>query len=467
MAYSLRGQHPRLRVSTTPKDALIGCLGATSVVAASLFALKESVPAVALALALFGTMGAALASLRGPAVFRLFIAVYCCSVLATVALYFCYLGRYGAPYYVGGSDDLAYETSAAAVAERLGALEYGQIRGNVVPEAHNSVGYVYLVSLLYRTASAVGGFHTLVPRLLNSLVLGWIAVLTYELSRDEGLSPRFAGAAALYVGLAPVMLYAAAHTFRDIVTSFLTLFALHAWRRRRDDRRRGRFVGWICTILIAALLTQLRLYQAYIPLAVALTADFASALWPPRSTIPSLLRLAMPVVLCLALLVAFRGEIAGLATRLSTQVGTYSSYRVGLSDGLSAYVFRARPPLSFVLRALYALVSPIPILSTEPERLFLSAGTVLQFSFLPFLGLGLLRAVRDPSRWYLLVAFLLLFAGFALVSFTWRHLTQVIPVAAVLAATGYPGTRRRALGLSLLMGWMGIALIGLYAVAKV
>lgn len=454
----------RLRTSTT----LLVLLSLATFLSTLLFGIREGALVVPIFYFLFGSLGYAIARRWGRVESHIFAWVYCVAVLSAIIIFNIYVQRYGTPYYVGGSDDLIYERDAEAVVSRLSVWDYGSIRGGVVKQTHNSVGYVYLISLLYRAAEPLGGFHTMLPRLLNCLVLGMLAVLTYRLAKLYSLSEITSRWCALLVGLLPIMVYNSIHTFRDVIVSLLTLWVVYIWAMESTTPAvHRRILLWAQTFLIALIVTQFRAAQAVAILAVALIGDLWSSQVKARAfSARSLYRLALVLVVLATLLFVLPDTLSSFAQRLGRGQSAYTQYRLGMSDGLAAYVFSAPVPLTYVLRVPYALITPLPILSAQLERLWLSAGTVIWYLLLPFFVLGFIRSVHSRSKSLLLGAFLLLFGGTVLISFSQRHISQYLPYGILIAEMGWE--RYRAHRIPVLLGatWLGCGLIIVYVVLK-
>lgn len=433
-----------------------------------LFAVAENAPAVLIFFCLFGVSGSIIVRLWGRAESRIFVWVYCIAVLAAIGLFTIYVQRYGTPYYIGGSDDLAYERDGQAVASRLSVWDYGTIRGGVVKQTHNSVGYVYLVSLLYRLAEPWGGFHTMLPRLFNCLVLGMLAVLTYRLAKLYSPSETTSRWCALVVGLLPIMVYNSIHTFRDIIVSLLTLWVVYIWAKDSTMWAvRRRILLWAQTFLVALIVTQFRSAQAVAILAIALIGDLWSSQIKARAfSVRNLYRLALVLIVLVAILFVLPDTLSGFTQRLGRGQSAYAQYRLGMSDGLAAYVFGAPVPFTYALRIPYALMTPLPILSAQLERLWLSVGTVTWYLLLPFFVLGFIHSVRQRSKSLLLGAFLLLFGGTALISFSERHISQYLPYGVLIAGMGWERYRQYRIPVLLGVLWSGCGLAICYMVLK-
>ncbi len=437
---------------------------AATTIVGGMFAISESSLAIFAAFALFAAVGLAIAYSQGAASSRLFLVVYAVSTLAAVALYFVYLGRFGAPYYFGGSDDLAYELWGRDTAVRLSPFAYGSIRGTVVPPWHNSVGYVYLVSLLYRLGDLFGGFHTMIPRYFNGMILGLVAVFTYRLALCVRLDRGLALTAALATGLLPLMVYNSIHTFRDILVAFLLLLVVTVWTTGMDEvNGRTSHWPWVLTIVVMLVMLELRRFQVAAIVAVVAARVFVQIRWRHRW---QWLMGYFLLLLAIGVLLLFREQIWQIVGQLEGSQAGYTEYRLDRSNGLAAYVFNTPAPLGYLLRFAYTLISPIPIITNEIERLWLSVGTIIQYAFIPFLMLGIVQALRNKAYWMMLSAFVVLFTGMSLVTFTDRHILQFLPYATILAALGYQRHRKQRLTIWLAMAWLGACLAILYLYLK-
>ncbi len=439
-------------------DAMI----ASAVIA--LFALFESSISTVLCYLLFGIVGFVVAQSWGASAARLYLCIYSIATIATVCLYFVYLNQYGVPYYFGGSDDLNYEQWGAETARLLGTFDYSAIRERVVRASHNSVGYVYLMSLLYRLGDGVGGFHTMIPRLFNAMCLGWIAVLTVGLAEKHRISKSMAFKLGTMVGLLPMIVYAAAHSFRDVPISLLSLLLIYLWTPREGRPPFKRWILlWLLTVVMLLIIGEFRRFQAVAVFAVVILSNLIT-MFEMRRHQWFYITVAAGVIF--VGLYFYGNRLSGLTTELGEYQEHYTSYRSNRSDGLASYVFMTPPPFGYVLRIAYALIAPLPVPTMQLDRLWLSIGTMIQYLFLPFFSLGIIVSLGNRSKWPLISAFVLLFAGMALVSFSDRHIVQFLPYGAILAAVGYERFGKYRLSVWLLMGLTGIALIAAYIFLK-
>lgn len=452
--------------SLKPQPGLPGLLLLfISGMAISAFSMMYRAPAVIITFLSFGVVGLLLALRAGKAAGYLFVWVYCVNVLLALTIYLIYLKLYGVPYYYGGSDDLDYEQWAQEVVQRLSIWQYSAIRGEVVGRHHNSVGYVFLVSVLYRIGEFLGGWHTMLPRLFNSMLLGLTTVLVFLTATSNQLSRKIARAIALFVGLLPIMTFTAAHTFRDILLSFITLWVVFNWNNVLTGISRTAYQkAWFWTAVGVGLMWDLRQVQAIALLILAFLFDLFLVQQPSESKKSG--RSLRIIILC-----GFMGiglwqiGLDYIMDRITFYTQNYSTYRLGVSSGLSNYVFSAPLPISLILRVFYGLIVPLPVVGQRFEEMYQGLGTLVHIFFLPFLFLGLRRPFCPRSRGMWLLSFVVFFC-MNLVTFTSRHIVIFLPYAALITGWGYASYRKYRMPVWLAVSCMGMALAIAYAVMK-
>jgi len=433
------GSLPRDGAATRPPlQAAAGAALVVSVAVAAMFALSVDRAAVFAAYVCFGAAGLLGARSGGTMAARIFLVVYGVAVVSAALLYVFYQGRYGVPYWLGGSDEIHFEAMGKAFADEFGVLDYGGIRRELVPAWHNSVGYIYLVGLLTKFGQLLGGEHTMVPRLFNASCLGVVAAGVHTLGLRLRLEPMTARVTALVVGCLPLMVWTSVQTLRDVVVAMLFVVLVLVWTPdvRQPEQRRPLLLAVLVTLLIVVAMVELRRAHAAVAALVAVVGFLAAG------------RSRFRLVWLLWLVVLGIG-LGWLATRLSPilsadtafflwQAETYTSYRVEeVGGGLSAVVFQAPPPLGYVLRVLYAFASPIPIPGPNLDETWRDSGTIVHLMFLPFLLAGLGLAAKRTEWLVVLAAFAVLFVGMAMFTFQVRHIVQYLPFAALIAALGY------------------------------
>jgi len=159
----------------------------------------------------------------------LFLFVYSLSCFAAVMLAWVYSMEYGVPYWQGGSDELHYEQLGVEFANNFGILDYKAIRGGMVYEWHNSVGYIYFVGILAKFCQLFGEFHTMIPRLSNAFFLSLVSVNLFKLGLRFGMNKKIAFNAALLCGCLPLMIWVSVQKARDILQTYLLLSLVSLW----------------------------------------------------------------------------------------------------------------------------------------------------------------------------------------------------------------------------------------------
>ncbi len=467
MVTSYSGNRNAIRTFPAPALLLLaGGMALAATLAVGWFTVREQAPVILLFYTLLGLVGGGVAARAGVRALSIFLLAYFWTVLFAIGLHDLYIGRYGVPYYIGGSDDLAFE-QAARFAVALGSWRYNVLESvNLwdydLEGMGEALGYVYFVGMLMRIGDSVGGYHTFLPRLVNAFLLGLLAVAAYQVAVRWMIRRQIAFGVGLAVGLLPIMTWTAAHVFRDILMALAMMTVALLWAPTDRFRTRDRLVRWGITLVLVLVLREVRFMQALVMVGIALVADLLapSGLSLTRARLFYLLAGGLVLVVLAAAMAPMLGNIG---TRLSGMQARYLVYNLEKADGLSGYVFSAPPPLGYLLRMVYGLIVPLPIPSTEPERLWLSLGTLVHYAFLPFAAGGLVLAIRQRLYWPLVAAFLALFTGAVLITFTTRHIVQYLPFAAILAGHGYQHLRRYRLTIWLLMAGLGALLALVYA----
>ncbi len=428
-------------------------------------AIVDGVPSSLAAGLLLGGGGIYLASRSGPTATRLFALVYAANILIACGIHGVYLYKYDLPYYGGGSDDLVYERDAEIVAETLSPLNYTSIRGGIVSPFHNSVGYVYVVSLLWRFGEAFGGYSTLIPKYLNAWALALISVLVFRIASHNRLEPRMALNVARAVGLLPIMTFVAAHTFRDILISLMCLWIVDRWDHVFHRRCvMSTLVAWSWALALAYPLWEMREMMVVGVILLCMLCDLVCAVRKYGSfSFPLTVRLF--VLLMVVGAGMHQAVTKWTVERASSYADIYTGYILDSTTGMSASVFGSSGPVGLALRTAYGLIIPVPFLGQRFEEKFQGAGTLIHYFFLPYLALGAYRAIRRREHPHLVMCFAI-FYSMMLFTFTFRHIAIFLPYGALVATYGYQHYRKYST--IILLGTLaaGLSLVVVYASFK-
>lgn len=363
--------------------------------------------------------------------------VFCISVLFTIALYVVYLNRYDLPYFIGGSDDLTYEEQGKMIANHLWLYSSSEIQAILNKPWHDSEGYVYVVSLIVRIGEAIGGFHTLMPRFLNCTGLGLLFPLTYSVVTKIDIKHKEAIKISLITCLLPIMLYTAAHTFRDIIICLLLVSILLFSLKIIQSKTKVSLWYTLLILILILILSEFRYLQIIAAGGMLIVGWYSKV----GEKIPNqvIVMLGIGIVLVGFIYqdyITKNIEIFFIAQQALERYGEMLAER---DQGLSQKLFTLSFPFNIIGRFSYAAVTPLPIPSTEIERNFLSLGTIVQYFYYPFIFMGLFYMRKFRKVWPLVVGFLILFFGYVFGTFTFRHIVQIAPFAVILA---YLGQRR-------------------------
>lgn len=372
---------------------------------------------------------------------KLFIIIFYCNIFIVLLLYLIYMSRYGNPYTGGGSDDLSYEKFAINFVQSFGVFDYFSIRGNITSYSHNSIGYVYLVSFLYRFSNIFGDFHTLLPRVFNSFLLSILSIYIFRFSYIKlNLKLNTSIIVGLIVGLSPSMMYFSAHTFRDTFIATVTFLIIYLWSNYFSYNYLQRLSLLLITPLLIFVLWEFRNFSAIATCFLILISYYNLNI----NSIKYDKTKKMLIIFFFIILSGFVlyylygvGSINWFINRYGAYQLGYTEYRLDKASGLSKYVFSHSGFLGLFLRLIYLSISPFPVLTLQIDRLWLSMGTILQIFLIPFVIIGLIRLFIEKKELQIPIGFIIMFCGTAILSFQQRYFVIHYPFAAIACGYGY------------------------------
>lgn len=363
---------------------------------------------------------------------------------------------YGVPYFNAGSDDLYFEINGHLVA-KAGFLAPSKLLGTVLNVYDDASFFAVILSLLVRFSEFFDGYSTFLPRILNAYSLVWILmIIEYLLDKHGGFSLEALRMTLLVVGLSPNIQYINAHIFRDTVNFLQVLMIVLVFDKVVSSRN--------LRVAYLAMLVPL-VYMTFYTRANSLVFAAGLCLIISNEWLGVKKRY---LLLGLAGLVLFSGFLEKI--RFYTYISIYSDYLSG--GGLSDYVFRVPVlPFGVVLRAAYALISPLPLFSNlfmEPQRTILdilrtltNLGVIIRIVFIPFI-------VKRVFKFdWLSMSFLCCFLGVIMTTFTFRHVLFYFSFMVALGVDGYLGSTKKVRALLLLVGMFLPLILGLlYSLLK-
>lgn len=359
-------------------------------------------------------------------------------VTITVAFIFMlllYVGlceKFGEPYYA--HDDKAFEF--------YGHQLYGKniFRFKDIPYIdgmYYAKGYLVIISWIDQISSALDGYSTISPRVLNIYLWLSTVVLTSKQISASVDDKSLARKAFIILALFPNALYISSFVYRDTFIVFLIVASIYNFEKLvKAIKTRNMTVKNVLRIpLILFCLNALyysRVQMLYVVMLICFALFFEERLkaWSSYKVIAVVAAAAVGLVLL---------QLTGGVAMMSGMTSGYSSYLSGLSEGLSGMVFsRSLLPFGIFLRFFYGLVCPFPaaLISLgyfeEPIYSLVIAltcfGTIFQIFLLPYLFKGMIKLD------YISVKFLGIFAAIIVTTFTFRHFLMAYPFAAHVVA---------------------------------
>ena len=184
---------------------------------------------LAMVISILGSLLIYLSNKFLPRIFTRYVVIsYIIDVFCVLLLYYIYIVDFGLPYWMAGMDDYLLEKDAFRCVENGYFNVYDMINSGYSRDVlHNSKGYVILLSYLIRLGNILGGYHTLVPRIVNIFLLNLIGIILSKylyVTECKNVDLKICKF-YLFITLFPNMIYISAHIYRDIFNSFLVVLS--------------------------------------------------------------------------------------------------------------------------------------------------------------------------------------------------------------------------------------------------
>ena len=418
----------------------------------------------------FGLIGVGISAIYGRLAIKLFTLIYAVSSIACVIFYVIFLIQYKIPYGGGGSDSLAYEQLALLLRNSNWHYNSEEIGMMIGLPYHNSKGYIYLINLLIRFGDIFSGFDTMMPRLFNCTILGLSSVVVYSICNKISLTTRQALNSGLITGFFPIMIYVSVQPLRDIPITFMLLIAVSA--SISIIKTQIALKRLVCTLLFVPLffiIMEFRLFNA-INIGLVLLVGWIVYLFAVKklSNFHLLLLIAGFALIYTALSFIDLPLAINLVSKLdSSSTDLAEGIDRSQDGGLSLILFNLPAPVKFFASIAYSFVTPLPIVYTKDvDWNFLSLGTIYQFLFIPFVLLGIKHAFRSRVMLPLLIMFLISYISYVFGTFTFRHITYIVPFAAIYGTIGFEKFKHRRHFIWSIAGGLLVSLLFTYYVIK-
>lgn len=352
-------------------------------------------------------------------------------IAAVLLLYYGYIGKYGSPYYMGGSDDLDFEEYARYV---ISKNSYTPIQVYIDLYWYVAKGFVWFVSIIMRLCSIFGTYHTIIPRILNVYCLLAVGILSQKYYIKKCSNSHIKSLIILYaVSLYPNAVYISANLFRDIwvLLGIFLIFYIYDLEIFFESKIKLFFI----TLIISFFSFFIRSQSILIIIAEICIILFLKNKEKINQFILELRQKTVNrknTILFISFIVALIPLFLYVAYEITRFVNIYSSYLASQQNGLSNFVFRTPIlPFGIILRFLYGIISPFPngILNVlnifEDIDVFwntiISFFVFVQIILIPFLFFSFKKIKSYNLIW------LLIFLTVIISTFTFRHFLLFYP----------------------------------------
>ncbi len=405
----------------------------------------------------------------------IYIGILSVSLLFVVFVYFGNMAQYANPYYVGGSDDLTYETRSLKAMEENWFTPMA-IQSNVLDQYDVGSMYYSFLAVVAFVAKPLSGYSTWLGRTLNVFLLIYSLMLIHYLIL--AVNPQknvLANVSVLLIAVMPIMQYVNSHVFRDPLNLFLVLLIvaltvkiIYGSYNSELSLRMGVAVNFAFLLFSVASLYFLRRNTLLYPLMIVAFIIFDKhKLWLKEKVKywHKQYRLKLFVTIAAAAVISVLAVLFIIQSRFinfSYYLDFYTKYKQTQAiGGLSYFIFDAPLlPMGIILRSFYAFISPFPSFSgaligirsfgVETVMLVVSLGVGFTYLMLPYIFKRLIRFDWVAN------SFIVIFLSIILTTFTFRHMIFYYPFMMILGVDGWyessPNEKKIYLTDSLLVG---------------
>ena len=363
---------------------------------------------------------------------KLFTISYCIRVLFTILYYYILILQQGEPY-LGGGDDAGFAMTSRALAQDW-------VAGNYHPYDqffyHEEIGFITYLASGYWVAHFLGGMHHLTAIFLNVLIGSLIPVYVFFFAK-EIYDTKTAYIAGMLATFYPELIHYSIVFLRDIVVSFLVLFAVrHFYLCYRKHLLRN------ATLSASAIFFAHSFRYAsgeFLLLVLGIIG-----LWNLISKRGFITKIVAGVV-CISLLIVVYTQISPeyltLGSKEFARVKTmYLELSLMGADigSVGAKVLELPSPARQIVFTPYYIIAPFPPWHyTNITSIFVGIGAIYWYVLAIFWAIGMFYCIYGKHQ--NLTLFLINIAYFVILGNTVmdpRHRTQIMPIALIVTAYG-------------------------------
>lgn len=342
--------------------------------------------------------------------------------LCVIFFYFYWKWSFGSEYFLGmQSDDWHYDnvwTKDYASKHGLNIFYLESFLNRIEPGLgvlHNSKGFLVVIIYLKYFSSFLDGYHTLIPRIINVLLLVKISSYITELYVYYSGVMQRTRYVAITVFFLPVLLLPSMNVFRDVLISFLVVQALWSYELKVHNSLVGKLT---LLFTLAALLFYLRASLLFVLI-------FYLGL-----QLNNIVKLSL-----LAVGLSFFGVISDLVNMsfYLRSIEAYDHLNILRFSNVGTKIWSHPFYYGWLGRILFLIFTPALSFSSFYQSLA-GISSLVNILSLPFL-LSALASKKTPFR--LRSLYIVLFLSVAFTTADFRHVTVFAPFGVLLFWLGY------------------------------
>lgn len=320
-------------------------------------------------------------------------------------------------YYYQGllSDDYNYEQESFYYFSRNG-INFRYLYDDL-GVLHNSVGYVYLLTLLRVYASWISEYNPFIPKIFNLLILQLSALYIYKICVNiYSVKKNTSKIVATLFAVSPCLISFSSNIFRDIIVGFLVIiffYYANCIKKNKYD-----------LLIVFAIIFIMFFFRKYIVGIMLMLLPFF---------IFNINRLKIKhVLLVVAFLISFFLVFMDDILLVQNSIDGYKELNTERFGYIYSKILNLPIYIGIVPRMTFLLLNPLPVL--EASQLFSSISTIITLILLPYLVKTII-CVKDNFQ--LKISFFIFFIGVSISTFSFRHIVMFLPFEYILIAISF------------------------------
>lgn len=361
----------------------------------------------------------------------LFFVILTTSISFSLLVYKDLNEEYGIPYYLGGSDDLTYESQALELKGRLGFFDAEEVKGAINSPFHNSPGFVWFLTRFVDSVEVVTKYDTLHFRLFNCFLFASAAIIWFlTIRRFHFINDETSFIITLGTFSIPFILYINSFVFRDtIILLLLVMYSSALCSLYNTLTSKGSSLKFITITAWILVIVYLMLPLRSLYSIVLIFVYFLSLFNYFTGTLKVFHRrlLYSITLIIFSLMAAFLYDMYSMELlRFFDLIDSYGSYVSEKATGLTSIIFDQPLLITAVMRILFSVFYPLPEFGFG-YKFFLQLYAFVQFVCFPLIVYGYIRLFSLNYMRPLLFLFTILYLGVVWGTYTFRHFYYILP----------------------------------------